>query len=287
MTEYQMLRKELEKYPIHTQEEEYALAERIKEGDRKAIGELALGASLYALDIARNYAFGFLSLRDLMNEAYFGLQEAAENYDPSKGVRFCTYATMWIKKYILKALTAHSTTMKVSKNDMALYSKIWKAYDKFLTEYGYAPSDEDLAYKCDTKVSCVAKALALRMRTVQPDDWRIAGNSIKDNYEDCYYSGDCNNFSEEWGGESVYDGFSPDVKLEHEEMSNQLSKQLSLLKDREREILTAIYGLGYTDKFSVEEIAKAEGVCTETIRQIRNKALQSLKRRLAPYRYAA
>lgn len=122
--------KDIEKYPLLSQEEENYLTERIKEGDSSAIEKLVNGNLKFVISIAKNYQNHGLSLNDLINEGNLGLVKAAHKFDPSMGVRFISYAVWWIKQSIIQSLSDNSRLVRLPVSRLNKISKFKEDDDK-------------------------------------------------------------------------------------------------------------------------------------------------------------
>lgn len=122
--------KDIEKYPLLSQEEENYLTERIKEGDSSAIEKLVNGNLKFVISIAKNYQNHGLSLNDLINEGNLGLVKAAHKFEPSIGVRFISYAVWWIKQSIIQSLSDNSRLVRLPVSRLNKISKFKEDDDR-------------------------------------------------------------------------------------------------------------------------------------------------------------
>ena len=127
--------KDVSKQPMIDINEEIALARRIQEGDKQALDKLVKANLRFAISVAKQYQNKGLSLVDLIQEASFGLIEAAKKYDPDRGYKFISYAVWWIRQSIIRAISEQCRTVRVPMNQIANMNKINKAVDKFEKEH--------------------------------------------------------------------------------------------------------------------------------------------------------
>ncbi|MGQ9734983.1 MAG: sigma-70 family RNA polymerase sigma factor, partial [Candidatus Bipolaricaulia bacterium] len=133
------------KVPLLTPEEEIELAKRIQRGDEKAKEKMALANLKLVVSIAKRYAGLGLPLLDLIQEGNIGLMRAVERFDWTKGYKFSTYATWWIRQAIVRALATQARLIRLPENILELIQQINRVEEEYLAEQGRPPTSEELA----------------------------------------------------------------------------------------------------------------------------------------------
>lgn len=252
--------KDVSKQPMIDINEEIALARRIKEGDKQALDKLVKANLRFAISVAKQYQNKGLSLVDLIQEASFGLIEAAKKYDPDRGYKFISYAVWWIRQSIIRAISEQCRTVRVPMNQIANMNKINKAVDKFEKEHQRKPSNDEL----EEETSIESDKISLTMASI--------GKAIS---LDAPFSTD-----EEAG--CLLDilpntnSINADRYVMEEATSKELEEVLLKLSCREGDILRMSFGLGMFP-MTLEEIAIRFGIGAERVRQIQNEALNKIR----------
>ncbi len=133
-------------------EEEVELAQRIRQGDQRALDKLTRANLRFVVSVAKQYQNQGLSLPDLINEGNLGLIKAAQKFDETRGFKFISYAVWWIRQSILQALAEQSRIVRLPLNQVGCLNKISKALSKFEQENERRPSPEELAEKLDVQI---------------------------------------------------------------------------------------------------------------------------------------
>ena len=252
--------KDVSKQPMIDINEEIALARRIQEGDKQALDKLVKANLRFAISVAKQYQNKGLSLVDLIQEASFGLIEAAKKYDPDRGYKFISYAVWWIRQSIIRAISEQCRTVRVPMNQIANMNKINKAVDKFEKEHQRKPSNDEL----EEETSIESDKISLTMASI--------GKAIS---LDAPFSTD-----EEAG--CLLDilpntnSINADRYVMEEATSKELEEVLLKLSCREGDILRMSFGLGMFP-MTLEEIAIRFGIGAERVRQIQNEALSKIR----------
>lgn len=252
--------KDVSKQPMIDINEEIALARRIQEGDKQALDKLVKANLRFAISVAKQYQNKGLSLVDLIQEASFGLIEAAKKYDPDRGYKFISYAVWWIRQSIIRAISEQCRTVRVPMNQIANMNKINKAVDKFEKEHQRKPSNDEL----EEETSIESDKISLTMASI--------GKAIS---LDAPFSTD-----EEAG--CLLDilpntnSINADRYVMEEATSKELEEVLLKLSCREGDILRMSFGLGMFP-MTLEEIAIRFGIGAERVRQIQNEALNKIR----------
>ncbi|UCD70898.1 MAG: RNA polymerase sigma factor RpoD/SigA [Syntrophobacterales bacterium] len=239
----------LRKMPLLSAREEKELAEKVTLGDGKAREKMIKSNLRLVRWIAFKYINRGLLIFDLIQEGNIGLIKAVEHFKPNKGIRFSTYATLWIKRSIERALANHSRTIRLPVHISSDLNRFAWVAKSLLQELGRDPTDEEIAVRMKVKPVDVRKLRGIVKRT-----YPING-SIRDEYSEQTF------------------GLFEDI-----ERSQQVSSWLELLTDIERTVITLRFGLNDEDTLTLESIGKRFGVTRERIRQIEAKAIEKLRK---------
>jgi len=240
-------------------EEEVELARRIKTGDRKALEKLTKANLRFVVSVAKQYQNQGLSLPDLINEGNIGLLKAAEKFDETRGFKFISYAVWWIRQSILQAIAEQGRVVRLPLNQVGSVNRINKVLSKFEQENERRPSVDEIADKTDLPHEKIEVVLKVNTRQVSVDAPMADGD-----------------------GTSMIDFMqsdsdsSTDEELLKESLRAEIASALSVLNDRERNVIEAFYGINQPE-CTMEEIGKKYGLTRERVRQIREKAIRRLK----------
>ncbi len=250
---------EIGREDLITVEEEVELAQRIKQGDERALDKLTRANLRFVVSVAKQYQNQGLSLPDPINEGNMGLTKAAQKFDETRGFKFISYAVWWIRQSILQALAEQSRIVRLPLNQVGTLNKISKALSKFEQENERRPSPEELAASLDVPVDKIADTLKVSGRSISVDAPFVEGedNSLLD-----VLSND--------------DSPSADASLNQESLSREVERALRQLHEREREILKMFFGIG-CQEMTLEEIGAKFDLTRERVRQIKEKAIRRLK----------
>lgn len=252
--------KSIGNHPRLSFDQEKELSTRALQGDQAAINQLVECNLLLVVSIAKKYYGCGLPLLDLIQEGNLGLMKAAEKYDGTKGFRFSTYATYWIRQAISRALGEHSRTIRIPANMVELLSKVKKATAELTQKNQKAPTDKEIAEHLGVELDKVQIVMDMSQATasldipVDDDGETSMGDLIADaNTENPY-----NNL----------------VKEANRQIIDSVFQTLS---GREAEILRMRFGINRIKPMTLEEVGKEYGVSKERIRQIENKAIRKLR----------
>jgi len=239
----------LRKIPLLSAREERELAERVNLGDMEA-RERMINSNLRLVRwVASKYINRGLSIFDLIQEGNIGLIKAVEHFKPNRGIRFSTYATLWVKRSIERALANHSRTIRLPVHISSDLNRFAWVAKSILQELGRDPTDEEIAARMKVSVEYVQK-----LRGVVKKTYPISG-SLRDEYSDQLF------------------GIFEDI-----ERSKQVGSWLEFLTDAERTVIILRFGLNDEDTLTLESIGRRFGVTRERIRQIEAKALEKLRK---------
>ncbi|MBQ3990126.1 MAG: RNA polymerase sigma factor RpoD/SigA [Bacteroidales bacterium] len=242
-----------------TTDEEVALAQQIRKGDRKALEKLTKANLRFVVSVAKQYQNQGLSLPDLINEGNLGLIKAAEKFDETRGFKFISYAVWWIRQSILQAIAEQSRLVRIPLNQVGSVNKINRAQNKFEQEHERRPNVNEIAEKTDLPEEKVEDAIKANSRHVSVDA--------------PFADGDDNSLLD-----ILTDSSSPmaDNELVKESLRDEIQRALNMLNERERNILEAVFGIGQPE-MTYAEIGDKYGLSRERVRQIKEKALRRLR----------
>ena len=252
--------KEISKIPLLTFEEEKTLAQRIAAGDQEAVDEMVRHNLRLVVSVAKKYKGCGLSLLDLIQEGNVGLIEGAKKFDLSKGYRFSTYATWWIRQKIGRALSDQSRNIRIPAHVAELVSKIKRAAGPMTQELGRAPTEQEIAEKLGIEVDKVKVALDMSQATSSLD--------VPVGEDDDVTIGDL---------QADHSAENPFNNLVAEANKDIINSVLATLSEREANVLRLRFGIDTDHAYTLEEVGKELGVTRESIRQIETKALRKMR----------
>ena len=243
-----------------TPEEEVILAQRIKAGDEIALERLVRANFRFVVSVSKQYQNQGLSLPDLINEGNVGLIKAAQRFDETKGFKFISYAVWWIRQSILQAVAEQSRMVRLPLNQVGALSKIKKTSTRLEQLYHRQPTVREIAEELDLPEHKVTAALRMNAKEVSMD----APISDDDDM-------------------SLIDTLIPDGSISTDENiirkfdGTEIRRSMSILTDKEREIINLYFGIDVSHNYTLEEIAYRLDLTRERVRQIKDKALKKLK----------
>jgi RNA polymerase primary sigma factor len=252
---------EIGKVDLITPEREIELAKRIKKGDRLALEALTKANLRFVVSVAKQFQNQGLSLGDLINEGNLGLIKAAERFDETRGFKFISYAVWWIRQSIMQAIAEQSRMVRLPLNRVGTLNKLGKAYSKLEQEFERKPSASELAEELDMKTDEVSDTLQLYGRHVSMDA-PFSGDDDKNSLIDVLPNDQQP---------------APDVKLMQESLKAEVESVLSTLSEREASVLRLYFGINSEHSATLEEIGERFNLTRERVRQIKEKALRSLR----------
>lgn len=252
--------KSIGNHPRLTAEEEKELSVLALQGDQEAINRLVNCNLKLVVPIAKRYYGCGLPLLDLIQEGNLGLIKAAEKYDGSKGFRFSTYATYWIRQAISRALGDQSRTIRIPANMVELLSKVKKATAELTQKLGRTPTDKEIATHMGIELDKVQTVMDLAQATTSLD------TPVDDEGETCM-------------GDLIADrgAENPMANIIREANSQIIAAVFDTLGSREAEILKMRFGIDAEKAMTLEEVGQHYGLSKERIRQIENKAIRKLR----------
>jgi RNA polymerase primary sigma factor len=244
-----------------TADEEVELAQRIREGDQRALNKLTQANLRFVISVAKQYQNQGLSLPDLINEGNVGLVKAAKRFDETRGFKFISYAVWWIRQSILQAIAEQARVVRLPLNKIGDISKIKKASLYLQQIYERMPTTEELANELDMSVSKVKSSLKNANKSLSMDAPFQEGEN-ENNLYDVLSSGD---------------NPVPDRSLLLESLQIEIDRALDTLPSREADVVRLNFGLADQPAMTLQEIGDTFDLSRERVRQIREKAIRSLR----------
>lgn len=256
--------RQIGKIPLLTTEEELELAKRIQEKHDEFAKNVLVNANLrLVVSIAKKYIGRGLSFLDLIQEGNVGLIKAAGRFDYKKGYKFSTYATWWIQQSITRAIADKARIIRLPIHMIDSIGKIRRATLDLTTELGHTPSKQEIAYRLGLPVSKLTAIIKSAQSTVSMD---TPASSDEDASKIADFIVDKSTIT-------------PDGKVTHENLLQDIRQILNQLSQKERDVLILRYGLDSNGmKKTLDEIGSQYGVSRERIRQIENRAIAKLKK---------
>ncbi|HXI84401.1 MAG TPA: RNA polymerase sigma factor RpoD/SigA [Verrucomicrobiae bacterium] len=259
----QLYLREIGKTPLLTRKEENELAAQVQRGSKRAREQMIKANLRLVVKISHDYANFGMPLLDLINEGNIGLMKAVERFNPRKGAKLSTYAALWIKQSIRRALSNQSKTIRLPVHIVDKVHKLNRASQKLTEKFGREPSDAELAKALEVPA---AKVAALRKLGVSP----ISLDAPIGDEDDSRF------------GDIVQDegALTPYELLRVKTMRQEIREHIKYLDAREAEILMLRFGLDGQPPRTLEQVGKRFKVTRERVRQIQEIALRKLRRRV-------
>ena len=252
--------KEIGRVPLLTPEEEIDLAIRIMDGDERAKKRLSEANLRLVVSIAKRYVGRGMQFLDLIQEGNLGLIKAVEKFDYTKGFKFSTYATWWIRQAITRAIADQARTIRIPVHMVETINKVKKVSSQLLHKNGHEPTAEEISEELDMPVDKVREIMRVAQEPVsletpigEEEDSHL-GDFIQDD-----------------------EAPAPADAASHTLLKEQLGDVLSTLTAREEKVLRLRFGLEDGSPRTMEEVGKEFDVTRERIRQIEAKALRKLR----------
>jgi len=249
---------------FETPDEEYQCALKAYKGDKDAINELVERNLKFVISVAKQYACSLAPLEELVNEGNYGLIEAAERFEPSRGFKFISYAVWYIRKNITDYMNRHSRSIRIPINKITELNKLKKEIGKLEQTNERPISSVDLVglEGSDLNFDNINMLLSLDSMSISSLDAPFTsdgdGGSMIDVLENS-------------------NSLSSDHLVNDNDFSKAMESALSILTNKQREIIALTYGLGGEEPLSLIEIGERVEMSREGVRQLRKKALKILK----------
>ena len=252
--------KDIGRVPLLTMEEELELAKKMNEGDEKAKKRLSEANLRLVVSIAKRHVGRGMQFLDLIQEGNLGLMKAVEKFDYTKGFRFSTYATWWIRQAITRAIADQARTIRIPVHMVETINKLTRATRVLVQKLGRDPTPEELSEEMGISVERVAEIqqIALDPVSLETPIGEEEDSHLGDFIEDVHIA-------------------SPNESATTTMLKEQLLAVLDSLTPREEMVLRLRYGLDDGHPRTLEEVGKEFGVTRERIRQIEAKALRKLR----------
>ena len=255
-----MYLKEIDQVKLLTADEEIELAKRVSEGDKKAKDRLTEANLRLVVSIAKKYSGRGLHILDLIQEGNTGLIRAVDKFDYTKGNKFSTYATWWIRQAITRAIADQARTIRVPVHMVEVINKATRCNRKLVQELGREPTLEEIAAELNLPIEKIIEAnrtaadtLSLDMPVGDEEDTTI-GSFVEDDNTP-----------------------GPVDATSNAMLSEALTEILGTLTEREADVLRMRFGMYDGRTHTLEEVGQIFGVTRERIRQIENKAIRKLR----------
>ena len=255
-----MYLKEIGRINLLTSDEEFEYSQRAVEGDEEAKRLLAESNLRLVVSIAKRYVGRGMLFLDLIQEGNIGLMKAVDKFDPTKGYKFSTYATWWIRQAITRAIADQARTIRVPVHMVETINKLARVQRQLTQELNREPTDEEIAKKLGITVEKVREVYKISQDPVsletpigEEDDSHL-GDFIKDERT-----------------------MGPEEYATAEMLKEELNGVLGTLTEREEKVLRLRFGLDDGQCRTLEEVGQIFGVTRERIRQIEAKALRKLR----------
>lgn len=257
-----MYLKEIGRIPLLTREEEIRLAQQVEAGDLKAKKALTDANLRLVVSIAKKYIGRGMTFLDLIQEGNKGLIRAVEKFDWTKGFKFSTYATWWIRQAITRSIADQARTIRIPVHMVETINKLMRTARRLMQDLGREPTPEEIGKEMEMDPDKVRHIFKISQNTTslespvgESDDDSVLGDFISDDRQ-----------------------VSPYEATSRQMLRENIEEVLDALTDREREVVKYRFGLNEDDKpMTLEEVGRLFGVTRERIRQIEAKALRKLK----------
>ena len=255
-----MYLKEIGKIPLLTPEQEQELASRLAEGDEQAYDKMIEANLRLVVSIAKRYVGRGLPFLDLIQEGNLGLIKAVGKFDHTKGYKFSTYATWWIRQSISRAIADHARTIRIPVHMVETINRVARANHELLQELGRDPTAGEIAHRLHLPLEKVEEVMRVSQDPIsletpvgEEDDSHL-GDFIPDD-----------------------EAYEPADAAAYALLREQLAGVLKTLTPREEKVLCLRYGLTDGKMHTLEEVGEEFNVTRERIRQIEAKALRKLR----------
>ena len=248
-------------YPRLTPEKEKQLAIGCAAGDPESIKAMVSSNLQLVVSIAKEYAGRGVPVLDLIQEGSIGLIAAAKKFDPERNLRFSTYATKWIRQGVARCVMDHSGMIRIPHYTAEKMNKVFRIRAELMQKNGEEPTASQIAELTDLDEEKVRQLLSLYPRTYSLDNpvGEESDTDLQAMIEDLQAP-------------------QPEEELVRRELKNTMGTLLSLLNDRQQQVLRLYYGLDDGVTYSMEAIGNRMGISKQRVRQIERQAVEKLKK---------
>ena len=255
-----MYLKEIGKIKLLTPEEELETAKRMAEGDEEARKRMSEANLRLVVSIAKRYVGRGMQLLDLIQEGNLGLMKAVEKFDYTKGYKFSTYATWWIRQSITRAIADQARTIRIPVHMVETINRVLRTSHSMVQTLGREPTTEEVAKELHMDVPKVEEIMKIAQ---EPVSLETPVGEEEDSYLGDFIQDD--------------DASQPSEEASYTLLREQLEDVLATLTPREQQVLRMRFGLQDGKPHTLEEVGKEFDVTRERIRQIESKALRKLR----------
>ena len=255
-----MYLKEIGKIKLLTPEEEMETAKRMAEGDEEARKRMSEANLRLVVSIAKRYVGRGMQLLDLIQEGNLGLMKAVEKFDYTKGYKFSTYATWWIRQSITRAIADQARTIRIPVHMVETINRVLRTSHSMVQTLGREPTTEEVAKELHMDVSKVEEIMKIAQ---EPVSLETPVGEEEDSHLGDFIQDD--------------DASQPSEEASYTLLREQLEDVLATLTPREQQVLRMRFGLQDGKPHTLEEVGKEFDVTRERIRQIESKALRKLR----------
>ena len=252
--------KEIGRVPLLSADEETVLARKMSDGDLAARKRLSEANLRLVVSIAKRYVGRGMQFLDLIQEGNLGLIKAVEKFDYTKGFKFSTYATWWIRQAITRAIADQARTIRIPVHMVETINKVKKVSSQLLHKNGHEASAEEIAVELDMPLDKVREIMRVAQ---EPVSLETPIGEEEDSHLGDFIPDD--------------EALAPDDAASHILLKEQLGSVLATLTEREEKVLRLRFGLEDGRSRTLEEVGKEFNVTRERIRQIEAKALRKLR----------
>lgn len=239
---------------------EVELAERIQQGDERALNELIEGNLRFVVSVAKQYQNKGIPLEDLISEGNAGLIKAAQKFDHTKGFKFISYAVWWIRQSIMSALTETARSIRIPANQLQLMRRVGYASVEFMQDKNRPPTPEEVAELIDEPVH--------KVQFIMSNNFQASSGDAPIAHDATTTLFDITSSPSEYG---------PEKKVYKDSLTTDVEQVLDRLPTREAYVIRNYFGIGLDRPKTRLEIAEDMDMSLERIRQIKEKALRRIR----------
>ncbi len=251
---------EIGRFDLIGADEEAELAIRVRNGDKTAFEKLTNSNLRFVVSVAKQYQNQGLSLPDLINEGNMGLMKAVQRFDETRGFKLISYAVWWIRQSIVYAIAEQSRIIRLPSNQLGIMNKIRKETSKQEQLLDREPSNEELSEILEYTIDTIEDAQRNSSRHSSIDAPLVSGEDVS--LMDFIINEDAPH---------------TDVLLMQESLTREIERSLATLQPKESTIVKMFFGIGISHPWTLEEIGEKYDLTRERVRQIKEKAIRSLR----------